>query len=43
MFNEMMKKKSGGHWAKNINAKKWIKPEEYENLTIITEYKQQTS
>ena len=30
--------KSGSHWAKNINAITWVKPEEFKNLTKMAEH-----
>ena len=35
--------KKVGHWAKNINAMKWTKPEEFENLIKMAENEKQTA
>ena len=32
-----------GHWETNINVMKWIKLEEFENLTKMAEHYEQTS
>ena len=38
-----MKRKVGVSVQKNINTMKWIKPEEFENLTKMIEHEQRTS
>lgn len=40
MFYEIMKY---GHLARDINAIKWMKPEESENLTKMTNHEHQIS
>ena len=40
---KLLKKKSGGHWAKNIDAMKQIKPDEFRKLTKTTKHEQRTS
>ena len=39
----LCKSKSGSHWEENINAMKWINPEEFENPSKTAEQEQWTS